>query len=86
MNISKASKKQLKKPVIIPDDQIDYSEIPATDEKFWKDAKLVIPQAKHSVHLRLDSDIYEWFKSQGKRYQTHINAVLKTYVRAHAAK
>ena len=86
MNTSKASKKQLKKPALIPDNQIDYSEIPETDSEFWKDAKLVIPKAKHSVHLRLDNEIYEWFKNQDKRYQTYINAVLKTYVHAHAAK
>ena len=48
-----------------------------TDEAFWKDAKVVIPQSKHAISLRVDSDVLAWFKSQGRGYQTRINAVLR---------
>ncbi len=65
------------------DDEIDYSEIPELDDAFFKNAKVVIPHHKDSVTLRLDHDVLEWFKKQGKGYQTKINAVLKTFVRAH---
>ena len=38
-----------------------------TDEAFWKDAHVVIPQPKHAISLRVDSDVLAWFKSQGPR-------------------
>ena len=65
------------------DGKIDYSDIPETDEKFWKNAKLVIPDQKAKISIRLDKDILEWFKAEGKGYQTKINAVLRSYVEAH---
>lgn len=51
-------------------------------EEFWKSARVVVPQGKTSVHLRLDSDIVEWFKAQGKGHLTRMNAVLRSYVDA----
>ena len=53
-----------------------------TDEAFWKDADVVIPQPKHAISLRVDSDVLKWFKSQGRGYQTRMNAVLRAYVEA----
>jgi len=47
---------------------------------FWKSARVVVPPGKTSVHLRLDSDVVEWFKSRGKGHLTHMNAVLRAYV------
>jgi uncharacterized protein (DUF4415 family) len=35
------------------------------------------------VTLRLDSDVLDWFKAQGRGYQTQINALLKAYMEAH---
>lgn len=34
---------------------------------------------KASIALRLDADVLEWFKSQGRGYQTRINAVLRAF-------
>ena len=62
------------------DDDIDFSDNPETDEAFWADAKLVLPEPKTSIGIRLDNDIVSWFKKQGTGYQTKINAVLRTYV------
>jgi uncharacterized protein (DUF4415 family) len=39
-----------------------------------------MPSGKTSIHLRLDSDIVEWFKSRGKGHLTRMNAVLRAYV------
>lgn len=36
--------------------------------------------AKKQVILRVDEDILEFFKQQGRRYQTKIHAVLRAYV------
>ncbi len=62
------------------DEDIDTSDIPPLDEAFFADAELRMPQAKPSITIRLDPDILEWFKGQGKGYQTRINAVLRRYV------
>ena len=65
------------------DYEIDYSDIPELDENFWKNAKLVVPDKKARISIRLDKDILEWFKAEGKGYQTKINAVLRSYIEAH---
>jgi len=51
-------------------------------EEFWKSARVVFPPGKTSVHLRLDSDVVEWFKLRGKGHLTRMNAVLRAYVDA----
>ena len=47
---------------------------------FWADAEVVVAPAKQAISLRVDQDVLEWFREQGPRYQTRINAVLRTYV------
>jgi uncharacterized protein (DUF4415 family) len=42
-----------------------------------------MPAGKTSVHLRVDTDIVEWFKTRGKEHLTRMNAVLRAYVDAH---
>ncbi len=37
---------------------------------------------KQQVTLRIDADVLEWFRSQGRGYQTRINALLRAYVDA----
>ena len=34
---------------------------------------------KASIALRVDADVLEWFKAQGPRYQTRMNAVLRAF-------
>ena len=41
---------------------------------------------KQLVTLRLDADVLAFFRQRGRRYQTHINAVLRAYVEAHSSK
>jgi uncharacterized protein (DUF4415 family) len=53
-----------------------------TDEAFSKDAKVVWPTRKTVVTMRLDSDLLAWFRQQ-RGYQTRINAILRTYMKAH---
>jgi uncharacterized protein (DUF4415 family) len=53
-----------------------------TDAGFWKSARVVMPKAKQTITIRLDADLLEWFRGQ-ERYQTRINAVLRTYMNAH---
>lgn len=47
---------------------------------FWDQAKVVEPAAKQPISLRVDADVLEWFRTQGPRYQSRINAVLRSYM------
>jgi uncharacterized protein (DUF4415 family)/uncharacterized DUF497 family protein len=49
----------------------------------WTKARLVLPPGKESVTLRVDRDVLDWFRKQGKGYQTRMNAVLRAYKEAH---
>jgi len=60
----------------------DAPEAESLGADFWKSARVVLPSGKTSVHLRLDSDVVEWFKSNGKGHLTRMNAVLRSYVEA----
>ena len=64
------------------DEDIDYRDIPELDERFWQNAKLVMPRAKKQITIRFDQDILDWFKAEGKGYQSKMNAVLRAYVEA----
>ncbi len=78
--------KKHRKPDEIADPEIDYSDIPETDREFWIRAKVVMPKPKKAISLRIDRDVLEWFKAQGKGYQSRMNVVLKSYVDAHTEK
>jgi len=68
----------------IRDEDIDYSDIPETDAAFWADAELVNPDKTRHVSLRIKESVLEYFKAGGEKgYQSRINAVLESYVRAH---
>jgi uncharacterized protein (DUF4415 family) len=56
------------------------ADIPNPD---WTKSRLVLPQRKQSVHLRVDPDVLAWFRRQGRGYLTRMNAVLRAYYEAH---
>jgi uncharacterized protein (DUF4415 family) len=58
-------------------------DIKPTDETFWKAARVVMPQPKKTVTVRLDADLLAWFRRE-RGYQTRINAILRAYMHAHA--
>jgi uncharacterized protein (DUF4415 family) len=61
------------------DSGIDYSDIPPLTEDSWNRAvrgRFYKP-TKTSTTIRLDADVLAWFRSQGRGYQTRINAVLR---------
>ena len=78
------SRKRLEELENIPESAIGTSDIPELDASFWETAKLVQPMTKQSISLRVDTDVLDWFKSQGKGYQSLMNAVLRSYVEHHA--
>ena len=68
------------------DGDIDLSDCPEiTPEMFAKAVVhrgLPTAKGKAQVTLRIDSDVLEWFKSQGRGYQTQINQLLRAYMEA----
>jgi uncharacterized protein (DUF4415 family) len=60
----------------------DAPEAESLGAEFWKSARVAMPVEKTSVHLRLDSDVVEWFRACGKGHLTRMNAVLRAYVEA----
>jgi uncharacterized protein (DUF4415 family) len=48
--------------------------------EFWADADVVIPEGKTRMTARFDTDLVEWFKSYGPKYQTRMNAVLRQFM------
>ena len=79
----KTIKSDLKRLDAMKDEDIDYSEIPELDEAFFRDARVVVPPAKKQLTIRVDADVLDWMKGQGKGYQSRINAVLRAYYEAH---
>lgn len=53
-------------------------------EDFWEDAELTMPAGKSPISLRVDVDVLAWFRAQGPRYQSRMNAVLRAYMQARA--
>lgn len=49
-------------------------------DSFWQGARVVTPVTKEAISIRLDSDVVAFFRESGPRYQSRINAVLRSYV------
>jgi uncharacterized protein (DUF4415 family) len=59
---------------------------PRTDDdalppEFWEAAELVAAP-RTSVHLKLDPEVFEFFKQEGRGHLTRMQNVLTAYVRA----
>jgi len=72
-------KKEMAALEAMSDSDIDCSDIPELSEQELKNSvqgRFYRPVKKH-VTLRIDADVLAWLKSQGKGYQTRINAILR---------
>jgi uncharacterized protein (DUF4415 family) len=47
-------------------------------------ARIILPERKVPVSIRLDREVVDWFRETGPKYQSRMNAVLRAYVRAHS--
>jgi len=64
------------------DAAIDNSDIPRLGKSFWKTAKLRMPEPKDRLTIRVDHDVVQWLKKTGSGYQTRINAILRSCMKA----
>jgi len=75
--------KEIRRLAEMADEDIDTSELPEVDD--FSDAvrgRFYRP-VKRQITLRLDADLLAWFRSQGGKYQTRINAALREYMDSH---
>ena len=83
---SKLFRSDLKRLSKMREDEIDLTEIPEiSPEKFAEAAVrngLGSPRPKAQLTLRVDRDVLEWFRGQGRGYQTRINTLLRAYMEA----
>jgi len=62
-----------------PESEIDFTDLPATSEQDWQGAvrgKFYRP-IKQQLTVRIDADVLEWLKNQGKGYQSRLNDILR---------
>ena len=46
----------------------------------WSNVSIELPRPKAVLNMRVDYEVLEFFRSQGRGYQKKINAVLRSYV------
>ena len=72
------------------DEDIDFSDIPKVTPEMFKNAVVRKGLKTNSMTsqetLPIDRDVIEYFRSQGRDYQTKINQRLRAYMEAQQAK
>ena len=84
---SKKSETDLKRIDAMTDEDIDFSDIPEVTPEMFAHAVVrrnfkPFPRKKQ-LTLRVDSDVIDWYKKQGRGYQTRINSLLRAYMKEH---
>ncbi|MCX6146000.1 MAG: hypothetical protein NTW25_01930 [Candidatus Kapabacteria bacterium] len=59
--------------------QIDYSDIPETDQSYWADADLVSHNPKVDFTFKIDEDLAMWLKSKGSNSNQAVNNIIRAY-------
>jgi len=76
--ITEKERRELRRLAALPDSQIDLSDAP---EGKPRPADVQVGRfyrpVKQLVSLRVDADVLAWFRGRGKKYQTHMNEVLR---------
>jgi uncharacterized protein (DUF4415 family) len=78
--IPESIRKELAALAAKPESEIDCSDLPATTEQDWQGARRgqFYRPVKKQLTVRIDADVLEWLKSQGKGYQRRLNAILRS--------
>jgi uncharacterized protein (DUF4415 family) len=78
--LTRKQKSDLAALAAMPDEKIDYSDIPAKAAGFWDDAVRggLYRPVKRQLTVRIDADILAWLKSQGTGYHSRLNEILRS--------
>ena len=77
--VPEAVRKELAALAAKLESEIDFSDLPPTADRDWQGAvrgKFYRP-IKQQLTVRIDADVVEWLKSQGKGYQSRLNDILR---------
>ena len=78
-SLTDAQREHLAQLAALPDESIDTSDIPELSEEAWSAGvrgRFYRP-VKQQITARIDADVLDWLKSQGKGYQGRLNAILR---------
>ncbi len=75
--LTRQQKADIQAIAAIKDEDIDFSDAPPVLD--WSGAEIgkFYRPAKKPVTMRLDSDVIEWLKADGRGYQTRVNWLLR---------
>jgi uncharacterized protein (DUF4415 family) len=77
--LTEAQRARLRALAARPDSEIDFSDIPELTAEQWKKGIRghFYRPVKRQITARVDTDVLEWLRAQGKGYQSRINAILR---------
>ncbi len=78
--VPESVRKELAALAAMPESEVDVSDIPATRPEDWQGAtrgKFYRP-IKRQLTVRIDADVLEWLRSQGRGYQSRLNEILRS--------
>ena len=78
-SLTEAQRGNLKMLADRPSNEIDTTAIPEMTDAQWKTAKRghFYRPLKRQITARVDADVLDWLKAQGKGYQSRMNAILR---------
>lgn len=78
--VPESVRKELAALAAMPENDIDFSDLPATKSSDWQGAvrgQFYRP-VKQQLTVRIDADVLAWLKGQGKGYQSRLNEILRS--------
>lgn len=78
--LTRRQKTDLAALAAMPDDKIDYSDIPSTTLKSWEQGvrQGFYKPVKRQLTVRVDADVLAWLKSKGAGYHGRLNRILRS--------
>ena len=78
--LTRKQKAELAALAEMPDEEIDYSDIPAKPAGFCADAVRggLYRPVKRQLTERIDADVLAWLRSQGAGYHSRLNQILRS--------
>ncbi len=81
--MNKNTKTNLDRFDALTDDMIDTSDIPPLTDDFFASAKWRLPKEKVKVLVEVESEVAQWFRSQGKNHQQLLADALRRFAEEH---
>ena len=59
--------------------EIDYTDIPKTDEIFWENSEVILPHKKVDFTFKIDEDLALWLMEKGDSSYQAVNNIIRAY-------